>query len=89
MQSKLPHNQSVRGRSNVLGNVLQKPLRQIFRDGKKPVDEGARFYTRTGDVKYHLGASCDRPTKGGKRIHLSSLDNPSRLEALGPRIWLF
>lgn len=36
----------------------------------------------SGDVKYHLGTSYDRPTKVGKTIHLSLLANPSHLEAV-------
>ena len=38
----------------------------------------------TGDVKYHLGTSYDRPTTCGKRVHLSLLANPSHLEAVDP-----
>nr|POF27214.1 2-oxoglutarate dehydrogenase, mitochondrial [Quercus suber] len=78
----MPH----RGRLNVLGNVVRKPLRQIFSEfsgGTKPVDE-IGLYTGTGDVKYHLGTSYDRPTRGGKRIHLSLVANPSHLEAVDP-----
>ncbi|KAL1535125.1 oxoglutarate dehydrogenase (succinyl-transferring) [Salvia divinorum] len=77
---------SHRGRLNVLGNVVRKPLRQIFSEfssGIKPVDE-VGLYTGTGDVKYHLGTSYDRPTRGGKRIHLSLVANPSHLEAVDP-----
>ncbi|KAK4476663.1 hypothetical protein RD792_015823 [Penstemon davidsonii] len=77
---------SHRGRLNVLGNVVRKPLRQIFSEfsgGTKPVDE-VGLYTGTGDVKYHLGTSYDRPTRGGKRIHLSLVANPSHLEAVDP-----
>ncbi|ONI24223.1 hypothetical protein PRUPE_2G230400 [Prunus persica] len=77
---------SHRGRLNVLGNVVRKPLRQIFSEfsgGTKPVDE-VGLYTGTGDVKYHLGTSYDRPTRGGNRIHLSLLANPSHLEAVDP-----
>ncbi|KAG9453077.1 hypothetical protein H6P81_005981 [Aristolochia fimbriata] len=77
----MPH----RGRLNVLGNVVRKPLRQIFSEfsgGIKPADE--ELYTGTGDVKYHLGTSYDRPTRGGKRIHLSLVANPSHLEAVDP-----
>ncbi|KAJ9551113.1 hypothetical protein OSB04_015158 [Centaurea solstitialis] len=77
---------SHRGRLNVLGNVVRKPLRQIFSEfsgGTKPVDEMG-LYTGTGDVKYHLGTSYDRPTRGGKRIHLSLVANPSHLEAVDP-----
>ncbi|KAH9603701.1 hypothetical protein KSS87_007452 [Heliosperma pusillum] len=77
---------SHRGRLNVLGNVVRKPLRQIFSEfsgGTKPTDE-VGLYTGTGDVKYHLGTSYDRPTRGGKRIHLSLVANPSHLEAVDP-----
>ncbi|GKA45332.1 2-oxoglutarate dehydrogenase, mitochondrial [Tanacetum coccineum] len=38
----------------------------------------------TADVKYHLGTSYDRPTRGGKRIHLSLVANQSHLEAVDP-----
>jgi len=65
----MPH----RGRLNVLANVVRKPLRQIFNEfsgGTKPVEEQG-LYTGTGDVKYHLGTSYDRPTRSGKMIHLS------------------
>ncbi|KAF6164381.1 hypothetical protein GIB67_037538 [Kingdonia uniflora] len=77
---------SHRGRLNVLGNVVRKPLRQIFSEftgGIKPIDE-VGLYTGTGDVKYHLGTSYDRPTRGGNRIHLSLVANPSHLEAVDP-----
>ncbi|CAN6561939.1 unnamed protein product [Malus baccata var. baccata] len=80
--SGMPH----RGRLNVLGNVVRKPLRQIFNEfsgGTKPVDEDG-LYTGTGDVKYHLGTSYDRPTRGGKRLHLCLVANPSHLEAVDP-----
>ncbi|KAI9128126.1 hypothetical protein K1719_001119 [Acacia pycnantha] len=74
-----------RARLNVLGNVVRKPIRQIFSEfsGGQPEDE-VECYTGTGDVKYHLGTSYDRPTRGGKRIHLSLLANPSHLEAVNP-----
>ncbi|KAF7811343.1 2-oxoglutarate dehydrogenase, mitochondrial-like [Senna tora] len=74
-----------RARLNVLGNVVRKPIRQIFSEfsGGQPEDE-VGFYTGTGDVKYHLGTSYDRPTRGGKRIHLSLVANPSHLEAVNP-----
>lgn len=78
---------SHRGRLNVLGNVVRKPLRQIFSEfsgGIKPASGEFGSYTGTGDVKYHLGTSYDRPTRGGKRIHLSLVANPSHLEAVDP-----
>ncbi|CAN1148790.1 2-oxoglutarate dehydrogenase, mitochondrial [Linum perenne] len=82
----MPH----RGRLNVLGNVFRKPLAQIFSEFDKKAkhhvdddDVGGR-YMGTGDVKYHLGTSYDRPTRGGNRIHLSLMANPSHLEAVDP-----
>ncbi|KAJ7945758.1 putative 2-oxoglutarate dehydrogenase [Quillaja saponaria] len=74
-----------RGRLNVLGNVVRKPLRQIFSEFSGGLsDDAVGLYTGTGDVKYHLGTSYDRPTRGGKRIHLSLVANPSHLEAVNP-----
>lgn len=74
-----------RGRLNVLGNVVRKPLRQIFSEfsGGLPEDE-VGLYLGTGDVKYHLGTSYDRPTRGSRGIHLSLVANPSHLEAVDP-----
>lgn len=68
------------GRLNVLANVVRKPMRRIFSEfsGMMPTSEG------TGDVKYHLGTSYDRPTISGKRVHLSLLANPSHLEVCSP-----
>jgi len=71
-----------RGRLNVLGNVMSKPLRAIFHEFKggswKPEEvEGS------GDVKYHLGASSDR-TFDNNNVHLSLTANPSHLEIVDP-----
>ncbi|KAL3160716.1 hypothetical protein ABBQ32_010627 [Trebouxia sp. C0010 RCD-2024] len=76
----MPH----RGRLNVLANVVRKPMQQIFSEftGIKSGDQGS--FTGSGDVKYHLGTSYDRPTISGKRVHLSLLANPSHLEAVDP-----
>ncbi len=65
----------------MLANVVRKPLRQIFSEfaGVGPQEEGKEYFG-TGDVKYHLGTSYDRPTTSGKRVHLSLLANPSHLE---------
>lgn len=75
----MPH----RGRLNVLGNVVRKPLAQIFGEfsGEQP-KLGEASWFGTGDVKYHLGTSYDRPTISGKQVHLSLLANPSHLEAV-------
>lgn len=74
----MPH----RGRLNILANVMRKPLEQVFSEftGIKPAD--GEHYTGSGDVKYHLGTSYDRPTLAGSNIHLSLLANPSHLEAV-------
>eukprot|EP01101_Sappina_pedata_P006960 TRINITY_DN3580_c0_g1_i1.p1 TRINITY_DN3580_c0_g1~~TRINITY_DN3580_c0_g1_i1.p1 ORF type:complete len:1008 (+),score=463.42 TRINITY_DN3580_c0_g1_i1:73-3096(+) len=70
-----------RGRLNVLANVLRKPLQAIFNEfaGTAPADDSF-----SGDVKYHLGTSCDRPTRSGQTVHLSLAPNPSHLEAVNP-----
>lgn len=71
-----------RGRLNVLTNIVRKPLAAIFNEfqsGTFHIDDIA-----SGDVKYHLGTSCDRPTRNGKQIHLSLVANPSHLEAVNP-----
>ncbi|GJR17121.1 2-oxoglutarate dehydrogenase, mitochondrial-like protein [Tanacetum coccineum] len=54
-----------------------------FSGGIRSIEE-VGLYTGTADVKYHLGTSYDRPTRGGKRIHLSLVANPSHLEAVDP-----
>jgi hypothetical protein len=36
----------------------------------------------SGDVKYHLGTSYNRPTVNGKMVHLSLMANPSHLEVI-------
>ena len=77
----MPH----RGRLNVLGQVVKKPLAQIFHEFNP--DEGrTREYLAggTGDVKYHLGTSADRTLRNGRRMHLSLVANPSHLEAVNP-----
>lgn len=64
----------------MLANVVRKPMEQIFSEftGIKSGDQTS--FSGTGDVKYHLGTSYDRPTITGKRVHLSLLANPSHLE---------
>ena len=67
------------GRLNILANVVRKPMQQIFAEFGGAMPSGGEYYG-TGDVKYHLGTSYDRPTISGKRVHLSLLANPSHLE---------
>ncbi len=70
-----------RGRLNVLVNILKKPASLIFAEFDENYNPKTLDY---GDVKYHLGHSYDRPTKGGNNIHLSLTFNPSHLEAVNP-----
>eukprot|EP01013_Petalomonas_cantuscygni_P020558 TRINITY_DN3907_c0_g2_i1.p1 TRINITY_DN3907_c0_g2~~TRINITY_DN3907_c0_g2_i1.p1 ORF type:complete len:1005 (-),score=295.77 TRINITY_DN3907_c0_g2_i1:412-3426(-) len=77
----MPH----RGRLNVLRNVLTKPGEAIFSEfkgGLAHLPEDA-----SGDVKYHLGVSRDKPCRpDGKILHVSLLANPSHLEAVNPLV---
>jgi 2-oxoglutarate dehydrogenase E1 component len=73
----MPH----RGRLNVLVNTMHKSPRDLFAEFE---DIDPVKAMGGGDVKYHLGASCDHVTRGGKRIHLSLAFNPSHLEVVNP-----
>ena len=70
-----------RGRLNVLCNIMQKSPKDIFAHffDKHPEHSMGR-----GDVKYHLGYSCDRPMARGGSMHLSLAFNPSHLEFVNP-----
>ncbi|EFJ20538.1 hypothetical protein SELMODRAFT_418242 [Selaginella moellendorffii] len=62
---------------NVVGSLCGKYLASLL--------EGRGWgYSGSGDVKYHLGTSYNRPTRTGKHIHLSLVVNPSHLEAVDP-----
>lgn len=71
-----------RGRLNVLANILQKPLEQIFHEFEDNFI--ADTYYGDGDVKYHKGFSNDILTPTGQPLHLSLVANPSHLEAVNP-----
>ena len=70
-----------RGRLNVLANVMGKNVREIFAAFR---DSNPERNLGRGDVKYHLGASSDRVTSTGRKIHLSLAFNPSHLEFVNP-----
>ncbi|HVY45211.1 MAG TPA: 2-oxoglutarate dehydrogenase E1 component [Minicystis sp.] len=70
-----------RGRLNVLANILEKSLREIFAAFE---DKNAEHYLGSGDVKYHLGYSTDKTTEAGNKIHLTLTFNPSHLEFVNP-----
>jgi 2-oxoglutarate dehydrogenase E1 component len=72
---------SHRGRLNVLANILEKPIEDIFAEflGEE-YDESIAL----GDVKYHLGYGNKITTDTGKEIRLNMAPNPSHLEAVNP-----
>ncbi|ELC5005080.1 2-oxoglutarate dehydrogenase E1 component [Salmonella enterica] len=68
-----------RGRLNVLVNLLGKDPAQLFAEfeGKQAIGEGS------GDVKYHMGYSCNMQTPAGA-LHIALAYNPSHLEIVNP-----
>lgn len=72
-----------RGRLNVLANIFYKTYKEIFSEfeSKDFEDEDLGF---DGDVKYHLGYTCDITTDTGKDIKMTLAPNPSHLEAVAP-----
>ncbi len=70
-----------RGRLNVLANIFNKTYDAIFSEFEGKEYEDNLF---DGDVKYHLGYSCDVETDNGKKVKLTLSPNPSHLEAVDP-----
>ena len=70
-----------RGRLNVLANIFNKPMEEIFSEFEGKDYEDENF---SGDVKYHLGWSGDMKTDKGHNVHLTLSPNPSHLEAVAP-----
>lgn len=68
-----------RGRLNVLVNLLNKDPAQLFAEfeGKQNISAGS------GDVKYHMGFSCNMQTPVGA-LHIALAYNPSHLEIVNP-----
>jgi 2-oxoglutarate dehydrogenase E1 component len=73
----MPH----RGRLNVLANILDKPVAQIFSEFDDA--ETDRGYG-SGDVKYHMGFTGTHVSANGHEARLSLCFNPSHLEFVGP-----
>jgi 2-oxoglutarate dehydrogenase E1 component len=71
-----------RGRLNVLGNILHKPMAKIFAEFSG-MDFNPEGVQGSGDVKYHLGASSERDFDGNV-VQLSLAANPSHLESVNP-----
>ncbi|HKQ67810.1 MAG TPA: 2-oxoglutarate dehydrogenase E1 component [Polyangiaceae bacterium] len=70
-----------RGRLNVLANIMNKNIREIFAAFE---DGDPEKYLGSGDVKYHLGYSTDHRTAQGHKVHLTLAFNPSHLEWVNP-----
>jgi 2-oxoglutarate dehydrogenase E1 component len=70
-----------RGRLNVLANIMDKSVREIFAAFE---DKNPLAHKGGGDVKYHLGFSTDRVTEAGSKVHLTLTFNPSHLEFVNP-----
>jgi 2-oxoglutarate dehydrogenase E1 component len=75
----MPH----RGRMNVLTTIMGKPYSELLSLFNGNLDFPDTIDS-SGDVKYHLGASHDRPMENGKSLHLSLTANPSHLEIVNP-----
>ena len=72
-----------RGRLNVLANIVDKPIHQVFAEFEEAPNSSSNAYG-SGDVKYHLGAMGTRTTSQGRQIQMSVAFNPSHLEAVDP-----
>ncbi|MCB1044481.1 MAG: 2-oxoglutarate dehydrogenase E1 component [Acidobacteria bacterium] len=73
---------SHRGRLNVLANIVGKSYQEMFSEFEPNYLKGG--VEGDGDVKYHKGYVTDFTTPSGHVIHLTLVDNPSHLEAVGP-----
>ncbi|XBC44135.1 MAG: 2-oxoglutarate dehydrogenase E1 component [Buchnera aphidicola (Schlechtendalia peitan)] len=71
---------SHRGRLNVLINIFQKPIKDIFNEFSEihPIQD-----LKNGDVKYHMGFNKDKITPLGI-VNLDLKFNPSHLEIINP-----
>ena len=69
-----------RGRLNVLTNICEKPYENMIAEFKGACGIPEK-YQASGDVKYHMGYSCDRDFSG-HNLHIALAYNPSHLEAV-------
>ena len=72
---------SHRGRLNVMAHIAGQRAADIFA-GFEDVDP--RSVLGSGDVKYHVGATGEYRTRGGRRLSVHLVSNPSHLEAVDP-----
>jgi 2-oxoglutarate dehydrogenase E1 component len=72
---------SHRGRLNVLLHVARRTPEEIFAAFE---DVDPRSVLGSGDVKYHLGATGEYLSRGGSKVNIHLVSNPSHLEAVDP-----
>ncbi len=72
---------SHRGRLSVMVNTFRKAAADIF---SKFEDVNPRSFLGGGDVKYHVGATGEYPTRFGTNLALHLVSNPSHLENVNP-----
>src|SRR5580692_10106796 len=68
---------SHRGRLNVMVNIVGRPAAEVF---ARFEDVDPRSVLGGGDVKYHMGATGEFATAGGKKVGMHLVSNPSHLE---------
>ncbi len=79
--AKVMMGMSHRGRLSIMVNTFRKPAADIF---SKFEDVNPRSFLGGGDVKYHVGATGEYPTRAGQVLSLHLVSNPSHLEAVNP-----
>ena len=72
---------SHRGRLNAMVHIVGRPPAEIFADFE---DVDPRSVLGGGDVKYHVGATGEYRTPGGRTVDIHLASNPSHLEAVDP-----
>jgi 2-oxoglutarate dehydrogenase E1 component len=72
---------SHRGRLNVMVHTVRVSTADVFA-GFEDVDP--RSVLGGGDVKYHMGATGDFRSRGGRVVNIHLVSNPSHLEAVDP-----
>lgn len=72
---------SHRGRLNAMVHIVGRPPAEILADFE---DVDPRSVLGGGDVKYHVGATGEYRTLGGRSVDIHLVSNPSHLEAVDP-----
>src|SRR6202046_4823236 len=72
---------SHRGRLNVMWHIVGRAAAEVF---ARFEDLDPRSVLGGGDVKYHMGATGEFATAGGKKVGMHLVSNPSHLEAVDP-----